>query len=577
LDFNGDGYADISTADQTAVREIVFGNSAGNTTTHDVGASWSGNASATFHVAKGAGDYNGDGYQDLLTATDSTGYAGLVYGNAAGSFTFNSNTASIGVTFGAGTTGFATAGSNVTYSTVTGAAYLGDSNRDGLADVAFSNYATGTVYVKFGTATQVATQAIDATTVAASTGRGFVVSGLSTALVTATFWQSETVGANVASAGDMNGDGYADLLVMSPGNSAAYVVYGKPTGSVVDVNVASMSSAQGFKVSVSNSAWHFGMNGASIGDVNADGYGDVVIGEPDRIAEGGAVIVFGGATAAHGDINADSIVTSSGWAAQLNFAGMTYNGSTLLDGMGSSIGSSAGDVNGDGLSDFSIAGSVLSSRPFIVYGDTAMTSLALNPLSQGSSVSGTAAAERLLGTSGNDTLSGGGGADALSAGAGNDTVLVHDASFLRVDGGLGIDSFKLDATASSVNLDFTASGLGGKVYGFESIDITGGGSNSLKLTLQDVLAQPNAVDTAATTFNEAHLMVISGNGTSTLTVASSASLNPGSWSAGTALSAGDKSALAALGYQFVSGDSYTVHTNGLATLIVDNAMTYQVL
>jgi hypothetical protein len=241
------------------------------------------------------------------------------------------------------------------------------------------------------------------------------------------------------------------------------------------------------------------------------------------------------------------------------------------------IGSSAGDVNGDGLSDFSISGDTWKSGTTMVYGSTALSNLTLNPLLQGSSLTGTTAAERLLGTSGNDTLSGGGGADAISSGSGNDTVLVHDASLLRVDGGLGVDTLMLDATASSINLDFTAGGLGGKIYGFENIDISGASGNSLKLTLQDVLAQPNTVDTAATAFNEAHLMVVSGKAGETVVMSSSASLNPGSWSAGTALSAGDQTALTALGYHFITGDSYTAYTNGLATLIVDNAVTYQVL
>jgi hypothetical protein len=575
LDFNGDGYADIANSDKNSnVREVIFGNMAGNTTTHDLGgANWTGNmalGATGFVIARGAGDYNGDGYQDLLTASNTGGYAGMLYGNAAGSLAYNSATASAGVTFGAGTAGFAKAGSTDEFSTTTGSAYLGDTNRDGLADVAFGNYLTGEVFVKFGTATQVATEAINATTVAASTGKGFVVRGLSTQMVYGDNWSGMYIALNVASAGDVNGDGYADLLVTNPGSMAAYVIYGKANGSVADINVSTMTIDQGFKVWVSNTAWSFGVNGTGVGDVNGDGYSDVVIGEPNKVSQGGAVIVFGGATGAHYDIDATSSVTSNGWATQLSFAPAQNN----VVAMGVGFGSSAGDVNGDGLSDFSISGQVGYTDLSVVYGSTTLTTLSLNSLFVGSSLTGTTAAERLLGSSGNDTLSGAGGADAISTGAGNDTVLIHDAGFLRVDGGLGVDTLKLDATASAINLDFTANGLGGKIYGFENIDLTGGGDNNLKLTVQDVLAQGNTVNTAATAFNEAHLMVVSGNGGDTLTVANSAS--PGTWS-GLALGVADKNALITLGYQFVTGDSYTAYTNGLATLIVDSAVTYQVL
>jgi hypothetical protein len=191
-------------------------------------------------------------------------------------------------------------------------------------------------------------------------------------------------------------------------------------------------------------------------------------------------------------INATN-ASSGGWATTLLSAGLRSNG-TAIPGVGNNIGGS-GDVNGDGLGDYSlfevpnpVAGLLGGEGPeprlnLVIYGDTGMSSLALNPLIQSSLATGTTAAERLIGTSGSDTLFGGGGADASSAGSGNDTVLNHDASFLHLDGGLGTDTLKLDATAGSVNLDFTANGMGGRVVGFEGIDLTGGGNNRLKLTV----------------------------------------------------------------------------------------------
>jgi hypothetical protein len=91
------------------------------------------------------------------------------------------------------------------------------------------------------------------------------------------------------------------------------------------------------------------------------------------------------------------------------------------------------------------------------------------------------------------------------------------------------------------------------------------------------LHQSNIVNTSATAFNEAHLMVVSGNAGDSLTVSSSQSLNPGAWSIASPLNVGDRATLNSLGFQFVVGDSYSVYTNGLATLIVDNAVSFQVV
>jgi hypothetical protein len=216
---------------------------------------------------------------------------------------------------------------------------------------------------------------------------------------------------------------------------------------------------------------------------------------------------------------------------------------------------------------------VAGIQTLLIYGDSNMAAgLSLNPLISGSFAAGTAAAERLLGTAGNDTLFTGGGADAVSAGAGNDTVLVRDTTFVRIDGGLGNDTFRLDSTASGVNLDLSL--LGGKIRGFENFDLTGGGNNSMKLTLQDLLHMPDAVDTDATIYNEAHLMVVLGNAGDSLIVNHTGSLNEGSWSEASALSAANQSALAEVGYQFTAGSSYSVYTNGIATLIVDTSIAY---
>lgn len=255
----------------------------------------------------------------------------------------------------------------------------------------------------------------------------------------------------------------------------------------------------------------------------------------------------------------------------LNFSGMTYDGTHALNGMGSGIGSSAGDVNGDGLSDFSISGSSGLSIPFVLYGSQDLSTLAGSPATSGTNQTGTTGADHFLGTVGDDTLQGAGGADVLYGGAGNDLLLVSDANFLRVDGGLGVDTLKLDADANGADLNFKLNALGGRIRGIECISMIAGGANTLTLTLQDILNQPNVPDTNLTSFNEAHMMVVSGGNLDHFVYS-----GPGTWTnVGTTSSLNIKTAMSAAGYDFNPGDSYKVytHSGGLATLIVDSTMS----
>ena len=98
--------------------------------------------------------------------------------------------------------------------------------------------------------------------------------------------------------------------------------------------------------------------------------------------------------------------------------------------------------------------------------------------------------DTMTGAGGNDSLTGGLGADSILGGEGNDTIL-YDAADLLADGGPDVvaptdtDTLKFDSTASGLVLDFgdiarpTAGGVRPALAGFEVIDITGGGNNTL--------------------------------------------------------------------------------------------------
>ena len=107
-------------------------------------------------------------------------------------------------------------------------------------------------------------------------------------------------GRSVASAGDVNGDGFADLIVGADhadpdGDSgASYVVFGKPSASPPTSTCRASTAA----TASSSAAWRRGdrraaVSVASAGDVNGDGFADVIVGDRTR---GSNDVGFGRAT-----------------------------------------------------------------------------------------------------------------------------------------------------------------------------------------------------------------------------------------------------------------------------------------
>jgi len=138
----------------------------------------------------------------------------------------------------------------------------------------------------------------------------------------------------VSSAGDVNGDGYADVLVgarrYSSGQNnegAAFLYYGSTTGLSLTPKWSYQSDQEGASL---------GTALASAGDLNKDGYADIVLGAPqyeDGQIDEGAVMVFYG--------SAQGLNTTPDQVLQANRSEAWF---------GAALGS-AGDVNGDGYDD----------------------------------------------------------------------------------------------------------------------------------------------------------------------------------------------------------------------------------
>jgi hypothetical protein len=174
-------------------------------------------------------------------------------------------------------------------------------------------------------------------------------------------------GRAVASAGDVNGDGFVDLAVAAGGPGSATVV--------VFLGGAAGPGGAGTSLSPGSVTSGFGATMASAGDVNGDGYGDLLVGGvehaqvylggPTGIATSAAFTLAGAgggdASAVQGpaDVNADG-------APDLYVGGALYlssaSGLIAQAGFDAPFGSFAGDENGDGFGDFA-AGQVSPGTP----------------------------------------------------------------------------------------------------------------------------------------------------------------------------------------------------------------------
>lgn len=214
-----------------------------------------------------SGDVNGDGYADLLVG------AGYFRAGAGGAYDTGRAALYLGGATPSTTPAVLLAAPVVAGGFGRAVSILGDVNGDGYADWVIGAPAydrlAGRAWLYLGGATPDGTP--DLMLDYAMPGDGF--------------------GAAVAGAGDLNGDGFADIVVGAPQTSSssvgeARVFFGGATpNAVADANL----------VGVMND--FFGSAVAGAGDFNGDGYGDLAVGVPSVTGPGRAVVFAGGAGA----------------------------------------------------------------------------------------------------------------------------------------------------------------------------------------------------------------------------------------------------------------------------------------
>jgi FG-GAP repeat/FG-GAP-like repeat len=321
-DVNGDGYDDVIVGaphfDNGQVDEgaafVFHGGAAGLDPTYVTRLEPNQDGAAFGGSVAGAGDVNGDGYADVIVGaylfdggeTDE-GAAFVFHGSAAGV------NAMVAVRLEIDGPGAALGGS------VAGA---GDVNGDGYSDVVVGAHLLNTGYSGAGAAF-----------VYLGSARG-VSDTFATWLGSHSDQSNAYLGVSVAGAGDVNGDGYADVLVGASGldngqvdEGAALVFHGGPFGT---------SATPSTQIEANQAGAHLGASVAAAGDVNGDGYADILVGAPE-LDDG-----LGAALAYHGSAGGLSSVATK-----------LLPGMAAFSKFGASV-AGVGDVNGDGYADVAV-------------------------------------------------------------------------------------------------------------------------------------------------------------------------------------------------------------------------------
>lgn len=204
-DINGDGFDDIVTHGPSPASYIIFGKNSPFDASVDFAALDGNNGFQLVEDEPGnglvttAGDFDGDGFDDLLIAGHSYYQAGHIFwGKDSG---FNATESLLDSLESNDATKILGGGGN--HGDEISVSSAGDINGDGLDDIIFGHpekYYNGIGYVVFGNSENDATNLWQPTFNGID---GFKMYGVN----------PDTFGASLSGAGDINGDGYDDLIV----------------------------------------------------------------------------------------------------------------------------------------------------------------------------------------------------------------------------------------------------------------------------------------------------------------------------------------------------------------------------
>lgn len=544
-DINGDGvedlivgapYADGGGGTDSGRSYIIFGSTTAFASTIEASALDGANGfvldggasdDLSGQAVSSAGDFNGDGIDDLLigaTGIAGVGGAYILYGKTS------AFSATVELTDLDGTDGFKLTGQSALDLAGYSAASIGDVNGDGFNDITIGaigadpsgRASAGKAYVIFGTANGFGGNLLLSSL---NGSNGFAIAGAA---------NQDELGISVSGAGDVNGDGVDDILVgaffANPGGRAdagqTYLIFGGPFGFPSTLDLANLKPWQGFALNGVDSDDRSGTS-VSTGDIDNDGFNDLLIGAPrsdplGRSSAGSTYVVFGGPAigAAAPTASHDLIVGGTGPDPLDGLAGNDrirgrQGADTLLGGAGNDTlegGTAADNLNGGpgadtasyveatgavtvrldtGLGTGNIAqGDELTSIENLfggrfddkLFGDSGANRL--SGWSGNDSLSGLGGEDRLFGNSGNDTLRGGPGADSLSGAAGADTASYSDAASgvtVRLNTGVGTGDIAQGDTLVGIE-HLIGGGFGDSLFGSNAGNRLSGGNGNDSLS-----------------------------------------------------------------------------------------------
>jgi Ca2+-binding RTX toxin-like protein len=449
--------------------------------------------------AKSAGDLDGDGYDDLMVVGGRyLDPVRIIYGSSSG-FSADMDISSLRSTEIQG--GFGPA------------APMGDINGDGYDDLFISlrnplgDSSINQGFVLFGRAGGFSS------VVNVNTTPGAVIQGRTDALLSGA----------AEPAGDINGDGFDDFLISTvPENSVdggeVYLLFGGQitapitTRPVVDLNDPFWLTGDrgllilpspNITVNFLDRTTTFGDAVQGIGDVNGDGFDDLMIRAVDaqsRFFDSLHYILFGKSSFS---FTSPLVLERQELSPQdgifIDELGLWVDGTQGLAG--------GGDVNGDGYDDFifsdifgnNLGSGINAGESYVIFGDNFSNAVTQEGTDGNDILTSPQAGipDILIGGRGSDVLVGMGGADVLYAGPGDDTIVVGGttvAEYRRIDGGSGIfDELAVDGSLSlNLGNDGTvAQNPAGNrlIQGIERINLRTGSDNASTLTfdLEDVL------------------------------------------------------------------------------------------